>query len=77
MSLLKPNLLVSKLMMNCCSASFLCLLSLQALKSLMLWSSALKYNGRGRSTYCLIECVSETSACFSYVLCFLAFLATN
>ena len=29
MSLLKPNLLVSKLIMNCSSVSFLCLVSLK------------------------------------------------
>ena len=63
MSLLKPNLLVSKLIMNCSSVSFMCLVSLklpfkmQTLRSLMLGPSALKCNGRGRISLCLIECV--------------------
>ena len=61
--LLKPNLFVSKLIINCNSDSFLCLVSLkllfkmQTLRSLMLWSSALKCNRSGRSFFCLIECV--------------------
>ena len=54
---------VSKLIINCSSVSFLCLVSLklpfkmQTLRSLMSWSSALKCNGSGRSFFCLIECV--------------------
>ena len=61
-SLLKSNVLVSKLIINCSSVSFLCLVSLklpfkmQTLRSLMLSPSALKCNGRGRSFFCLIEC---------------------
>ena len=63
MSLLKPNLLVSKLIINCNSVNFLCLVSLSlpfkmhTIRSLMLLSSALKCNGSGRSFFCLIECV--------------------
>ena len=63
MSSLTPNLLVSKLIMNCSCVSFMCLVSLklpfkmQTLKSLMLWPSALECSGSGRSFFCLIECV--------------------
>ena len=63
MSLIKSVLLVPKLIMNCSSVSFLYLVSfkfpfrMQTLRSLMLWPSALKYNGRGRSFFCFIECV--------------------
>ena len=78
MSLFKPNLLVSKLIINCNSVSFLCLVSLklpfkmQTIKSLMLRSSALKCNGSGTSSFCLIECViiksvSEITARFSNI----------
>ena len=57
MSLLRPNLLVSKLIMNCSSLSFLCLVSLKllfkmhALCSFMLWLSALKCNGKCRRMF--------------------------
>ena len=63
MSLLGTNLLVSKLIMNCSSVSFLCLVSMklpikmQTLRSLMLWPSALTCYCGGKSLFCLIECV--------------------
>ena len=60
MSLLRPNLSVSKLIMNCSSVSFLCLVymtlpfNMQALRSLM-WP--LKCNGSGGSIDSLVVCV--------------------
>ena len=60
LSLLRTNLLASKLIKNCSSVSFLCLVSLklpfkmQILRSLILWPSALKCDRRGRSFFCLI-----------------------
>ena len=49
MFLVRPNVLVSKIIMNCNSVSFQCIVSLkspfkmQTLRSLMLWPSALLY----------------------------------
>ena len=60
---IKTKLIGFKINKNCNSVSFLCLVSfklpfkMQILRSLMLSSSALKCNGRGKNFYCLIECV--------------------
>ena len=74
--------------MICSSVNLMFLVSfklpfnMQALRSLMLLPSALKYIRGDRNFFCLIECVitksvSKVFACFSKIVRFRSFLAMN
>ena len=85
MSLLKPNLLVSKLIMNYCSVFSIIEIALQnaniEIVDVVIICIELQWQRKKpflSDTVCvIIKSVSEISACFSNILCLWAFLAMN